>query len=195
MPKPTFFATPANMRGWFERHHATTPELLVGFHKRHTGTPSVTWPESVDVALCFGWIDGIRRSIDKDRYSIRFTPRRPTSIWSAINVKRMRALMAGGLVTPAGRTAFEKRTAKKSGIYSYEQRHEASFTPAFTRRFKAQAAAWKFFQAQAPWYRKVCTHWVMTAKKEETRERRLEQLMSDSARGQRIGLLNWKPAR
>src|SRR4029079_12759636 len=103
MPKPTFFATPANMRGCFERHHATTPELLVGFHKRHTGTPSVTWPESVDVALCFGWIGRIRRSIDKDSYSIRFTPRRPTSIWSAINVKRMRALMAGGLVTPAGR--------------------------------------------------------------------------------------------
>jgi len=195
MPKPTFFATPANMRGWFERHHATTPELLVGFRKRHTGTPSVTWPESVDVALCFGWIDGIRRSIDKDSYSIRFTPRRPTSIWSAINVKRMSALMADGLVTPAGRAAFEKRTARKSGIYSYEQRHEASLTPAFTRRFKAQAAAWKFFQEQAPWYRRTSTHWVMTAKKEETRERRLEQLMSDSARGQRIGLLNRKPAR
>ena len=178
MPKPTFFATPAEMRAWFERHHATTPELLVGFRKRHTGAPSVTWPESVDVALCFGWIDGVRRSIDKDSYSIRFTPRRPTSIWSAINVKRMGVLTADGLVTPAGRAAFEKRTARKSGIYSYEQRHEASFTPAFSRRLKADRRAWAFFAAQAPWYRRTCTHWVMTAKKPETRVKRIAQFVA-----------------
>src|SRR5436305_6711333 len=125
--KPLFFATPADWRDWLEEHHERGKEVLVGFHKRGSGKPCMTWPESVDAALCFGWIDGVRRSIDETSYTIRFTPRRPTSTWSAVNIKRVKQLKKTGLMHPAGLKAFAARSARKSGIYSYEQRESAKF--------------------------------------------------------------------
>ena len=187
--KPAFFAKPSEFRAWLERHHATRSELLVGFYKRGSGKPSITWPESVDQALCFGWIDGVRRSIDVHSYSIRFTPRKATSTWSSINVKRVRELADQGLVRPAGLAAFDRRSEKKSGIYSYEQRTSAKLSREGERRFRANAKAWAFFESQAPWYRRTATFWVVSAKKEETRERRLATLIEDSARGRTIGPL------
>jgi uncharacterized protein YdeI (YjbR/CyaY-like superfamily) len=191
--KPTFFATPADFRAWFERHHATSRELLVGFYKRDSGKPSITWPESVDQALCFGWIDGVRKSIDGASYSIRFTPRKTTSNWSTINVRRVKELTASGLMRPAGLEAFRRRSEKKSGVYSYEQRKSAELPAAARARFRANAKAWKFFQAQPPWYQRTATYWVISAKKEETRERRLDTLIRDSASRRTIGPLT-RPA-
>jgi uncharacterized protein YdeI (YjbR/CyaY-like superfamily) len=187
--KPTFFATSADFRAWFERHHASSRELLVGFHKRASGKPSITWPESVDQALCFGWIDGVRRSIDATSYSIRFTPRKATSNWSSINVRRVKELTASGLMRPAGLDAFERRSEEKSGVYSYEQRKSAALPAAALARFRANAKAWKFFRAQPPWYQRTAAYWVISAKKEETRERRLDTLIHDSASGRTIGPL------
>ena len=186
MAEPTFFAKPDAFRRWLEKHHESERELLVGFYKTGSGRPSITWPQSVDEALCFGWIDGVRRRIDDESYSIRFTPRRPTSIWSAVNVKRMGELIAEGRVRPAGLAAFERRSAKKSGIYSYEQRGEVVFDPAFEKELRRDKAAWKYFQGEAPWYRRLTTHWVMRAKQEETRRRRLRELIEASAAGRRI---------
>jgi uncharacterized protein YdeI (YjbR/CyaY-like superfamily) len=190
----TFFSSPAAFRAWFERHHASSSELLVGFYKRGSGKPSITWPESVDQALCFGWIDGVRRSIDHESYSIRFTPRRAGSNWSTINVNRVKELSASGLMSEAGLEAFRRRLENKSGIYSYEQRHSAKLTRADESRFKANKKAWAFFQAQPPWYRRTATHWVVSAKKEETQKRRLLTLISDSAKGRTIGPLT-RPGR
>jgi uncharacterized protein YdeI (YjbR/CyaY-like superfamily) len=191
--KPTFFPTPSDFRAWFEHHHATSRELLVGFYKRGSGKPSISWPESVDQALCFGWIDGVRRSIDAVSYSIRFTPRKATSNWSSINIERVKELTASGHMRPAGVEAFQRRSEKKSGIYSYERREEAKLSRADEARLKANKKAWAFFQDQPPWYRRTATHWVVSAKKEETRQRRLETLISDSARGKTIGPLT-RPA-
>lgn len=185
-PPVRFFATPAAWRQWLERHHATTGELWVGFHKKATGRASITWPESVDGALCFGWIDGIRKRIDDESYRIRFTPRRASSIWSAVNVRRMQALIDEGLVTPHGLRAFEARTAAKSGVYSYEQRHAAALAPADEARLRANAAAWAFFQARPPYYRRLAIFWVLDARREETRQRRLDALIAHSAAGELI---------
>ena len=188
--KPTFFATAAQFRAWLERHHDITPELLVGFHKKGSGKPSITWPESVDEALCFGWIDGIRRTIDDDSYSIRFTPRRPRSIWSIVNINRVAELTKLGRMHPAGLKAFEARVAKRSGIYSYEQRRdEPLFDEAYVDRIRANRKAWAFYDAQPPFYKKLMTRYVMQAKQEETRLRRLDRLIADSAAGRRVGLL------
>lgn len=187
--KPTFFAAPAAFRAWLEEHHARTSELLVGFYKKGSGKPSITWPESVDVALCFGWIDGVRKTIDETRYTIRFTPRRPTSIWSAVNIKRAHELTKLGLMHPAGLEAFERRDEKKSAIYAYEQRSTATLGDAFEKQFRANTNAWAFFQSQAPWYRRTATYWVSSAKKEETRLKRLATLIEDSAHQRRIGRL------
>jgi uncharacterized protein YdeI (YjbR/CyaY-like superfamily) len=187
--KPRYFATPAEWREWLEEHHATEPELLVGFYKRGSGRPSMTWPESVDQALCFGWIDGVRRRIDDDRYTIRFTPRRKGSTWSNINLKRVGELARLGLMHQAGRAAHAGRTAAKSGIYSYEQRTNAKLPAKLESRFKRQRKAWAFFQAQPAWYRRTAVWWVVSAKKEETRERRLKTLIADSAAGRTIRLL------
>jgi len=186
--KPTFFATPAAFRRWLEKHHESEPELLVGFHKKGSGKPSITWPESVDEALCFGWIDGIRRRIDDDSYSIRFTPRRPDSIWSKVNFNRMGELTAAGRVHPAGLAAFAKRSADKTGVYSYEhqRRPEVPLAPAYEKQLRKDKAAWKYWQDEAPWYRKIVTRWIMEAKKEETREKRLRELIELSAAGRRI---------
>ena len=179
--KPRFFATPAAFRAWLEKNHATNTELLVGFHKRATGKPCMTWPESVDEALCFGWIDAIRRRIDDNSYSIRFVPRKPTSIWSAINVRKVEALRAAGKMTPAGERAFAHRTEAKTGVYSFERNEAAVLPPAFARRFRAEKEAYAYFTAQPPWYQRTSIHWVISAKKEETRERRLATVIAESA--------------
>ena len=184
--EPTFFATPAEFRAWLEEHHADRRELLVGFYKTGSGRPSITWPESVDEALCFGWIDGVRRGIDGDSYSIRFTPRRPGSIWSTANVKRARELIELGRMTPAGLAAFEARKEERSGVYSYEQREDARLDAAQEARFRANPRAWEWFEGQPPWYRRAALHWVASAKREETRERRLATLIEDSAHGRTV---------
>jgi uncharacterized protein YdeI (YjbR/CyaY-like superfamily) len=185
----TFFATPAEFRAWLEEHHESESELLVGFHKRGTGKPSITWPESVDQALCFGWIDGVRRSLGDEAYTIRFTPRKPRSNWSAINVKRMQELIDEGLVRPAGLAAYERRSDDRTAIYSYEQRKNARLPPDYEKQLRASPAASEFFESQPPWYRRTAAHWVISAKREATRERRLAQLIEDSANGRRIGPL------
>jgi uncharacterized protein YdeI (YjbR/CyaY-like superfamily) len=179
--EPTFFATPDEFRAWLQEHHAAESELLVGFHKKGSGRPSITWPQSVDQALCFGWIDGVRRSIDDASYSIRFTPRKPRSTWSAVNVRRVGDLTAQGLMHPAGVAAFERRSDDRTATYAYEQRQAATLDPEQERRFRADERAWAWFQAQAPSYRRTATYWVISAKRGETRQRRLEQLISDSA--------------
>jgi uncharacterized protein YdeI (YjbR/CyaY-like superfamily) len=191
---PKFFATPEDLRSWLEKHHADTPELWVGFHKKATGRPSVTWPESVDEALCVGWIDGLRKSIDANSYMIRFTPRKPGSIWSAVNTRRANELIKQGRMTPSGLRAFEGRDPKKTNLYSFEQRQAAQLDPALEKRFTANRGAWKFFQGQPPGYRRTAIFWVMSAKQPETRARRLDTLIRDSAAGLRIGPLRRTPA-
>jgi len=189
--EPTFFPTPAAFRKWLETNHASAAELLVGFYKRDSGKPSITWPESVDQALCFGWIDGVRRRIDDVSYSIRFTPRKQISSWSAINIARVAELTKLGLMRPAGLRAFEQRRKDKSAIYSYENAVR-TFDPSDEKTFRANRKAWQFFNAQAPSYRRVCIYWVTSAKKEETRARRLATLISDSTNGERVGVVTLK---
>ncbi|HEX3068513.1 MAG TPA: YdeI/OmpD-associated family protein [Thermoanaerobaculia bacterium] len=188
----TFFATPKAFRKWLEKHHAEKSELLVGFYKKGSGKPSITWPESVDQALCFGWIDGVRRRIDDDSYSIRFTPRKTVSNWSAINIKRVAELTKLGLMAPAGLRAFEKRREDKPAIYSYENKVR-TLEAADEKRFRANKKAWAFFTTQAPSYQRVAIYWVTSAKQEETRERRLATLIDDSAHGRRLGIVTLKP--
>jgi uncharacterized protein YdeI (YjbR/CyaY-like superfamily) len=189
-PKPQFFPTPADWRAWLEKHHADTDSFWVGFYKRDSGRPSITWPESVDGALCFGWIDGVRKTIDATSYKIRFTPRKTRSIWSAINIKRAKELSKQGLMRPAGLAAFEKRDSDRSAIYSYEQRKNAQLPPEFEKQFRANIPAWTFFQSQPPWYQRTSTHWVVSAKKQETRLNRLAILIDCSTRKQKIPVLN-----
>jgi uncharacterized protein YdeI (YjbR/CyaY-like superfamily) len=183
---PTFFPTPADWRAWLEANHDKATELLVGFYKKGSGRPSITWPESVDQALCFGWIDGVRRSIDEESYSIRFTPRKPTSNWSAVNIARVEELTKMGQMTPAGHRAFEKRADEKSGIYAYEQRHNAVLGEDFERQFRANPKAWEWFQSAPPSYRKTAIWWVISAKQEATRLKRLVTLIEDSAKGRNV---------
>jgi uncharacterized protein YdeI (YjbR/CyaY-like superfamily) len=188
--KPRFFATPAAFRDWLAANHARAPELLVGFRKRGSGKPSITWPESVDQALCFGWIDGVRRRVDEDSYTIRFSPRRATSIWSTVNTRRFEALRKQGLVAPAGQAAFDRRQAKRSGVYSFEQKAAPELAPQQRRLFAAHRAAWTYFQARPPWYQRAATWWVVSAKRPETRDKRLRTLIADSAAGRAIGPLS-----
>jgi len=185
-PKPTFFATPADFRRWLEKNHAKARELWVGFHKRSTGRASITWPESVDEALCFGWIDGVRYRIDEISYRIRFTPRQPKSVWSNVNVKRVAALKKLGRMTAAGLAAFAKADPKRAGIYAYE-RSSARLGPAYEKKLKANKKAWEFFRAQPPYYRWLGAWFVISAKKEETRQRRLATLIEHCAAGRRLG--------
>jgi len=187
--EPRFFATSAEFRGWLEAHHADETELLVGFYKRASGRPSITWAESVDEALCFGWIDGVRRSIDADSYSIRFTPRQKRSIWSAVNIRRAEELIAEGRMAPAGLAAFSRRTEDRSRVYSHERSEAPQLDPSQQARFEADAAAWEWFAAQAPFYRRQALHWVTSAKRPETRERRLASLIADSAAGRKVAPL------
>ena len=185
-PAARFFRTPAEFRRWLEKNHERETELWVGFHKKGSGRPSITWPESVDEALSFGWIDGVRRSIDEESYEIRFTPRKPRSIWSAVNTRRMKELIEEGRVAEAGIRAFERRSEARSGVYSFEQRKDAKLDPALEKRFRARAKAWRFFETQPPGYRRLAAFWVMSAKKEETRTRRLDELIARSAKGERL---------
>ncbi|HSH37637.1 MAG TPA: YdeI/OmpD-associated family protein [Chthoniobacterales bacterium] len=181
-----FFTRPAHFRRWLEANHQAAPELWVGFHKRESGRPSITWPESVDEALCFGWIDGIRKRLDDESYVIRFTPRKRRSTWSAVNIKRVGELKREGRMTPAGLAAFERRADDKSAIYSYEQRKTATLDEAAERQFRANKEAWEFFRSQPPWYRRTAIYKVISAKKDETRQKRLATLIADSAAGRRI---------
>jgi uncharacterized protein YdeI (YjbR/CyaY-like superfamily) len=183
----TFFGSGAEWRRWLEQHHDTASELVVGFWKTGTGKPSMTWSESVDEALCFGWIDAVRRRIDDESYSIRFTRRKPTSTWSAINVAKMAALEADGRMTDAGRAAFAQRREGRTGIYSYEQ-DEIAFDETALR---AVPAAWAYWKAAAPSYRKVVSHWVTSAKRPETRQTRMDQLVADCAAGVKIKSQRW----
>ena len=180
---PVYFATPADFRAWLEANHETASELRVGFYKKGSGRPSITWPESVDEALCFGWIDGVRHSLGEEAYTIRFTPRKPRSNWSAVNIARMAELLREGRVRPAGLRAFEARAEERSGIYAYENRDKAALTPEIEAEFRAHPEAWAFFQAQPDWYRKTTIWRVVTGKREETRRKRLAELIEDSAHG------------
>jgi uncharacterized protein YdeI (YjbR/CyaY-like superfamily) len=189
---PTFFRSPDEFRRWLEAHHGNTPELLVGFHKKASGNGGITYSEALDQALCFGWIDGVRRTIDAGSYTIRFTPRKPRSIWSLVNIRRVEVLQEQGLMAPAGLQAFAARDPKRSGIYSFESRPR-DLAPEYQERFRAHPQTWDFFQAQPPGYRKTATFWVMSAKKEETRARRLARLIGDSANGERLAEITYKP--
>ncbi|MEO7521011.1 MAG: YdeI/OmpD-associated family protein, partial [Gemmatimonas sp.] len=168
VPKPRFFSTPAKWRAWLAKHHESSAEMIVGFYKNATGKPSITWPESVDQALCFGWIDGVRRRVDDDSYSIRFTPRRKGSVWSAVNLGRVKELTAQGLMTSVGLAAFEARTANKSSVYAYENR-PATLPPEYVKSMRANRAAFNFFEALPPGYRRTMTWWIVSAKREATR--------------------------
>lgn len=183
--KLKYFRTPADFRNWLGKHHATERELLVGFYAKHTGKPSITWPESVKEALCFGWIDGVRRNVDEESYSIRFSPRKRTSIWSAVNIRYAFELIEQGLMTPSGLAAFELRRENKSGIYAYEQRTAAIPEP-YLSQFKKNKAAFKFFESQPAGYRKQMSWWIVSAKLEETRLKRLKRLIAESAAGRRL---------
>ncbi len=183
--KARFFSTPARFGAWLEKHHATESELLVGFWKKHSGKPSMTWPESVDEALRFGWIDGIRRTLDEDSYSIRFTPRKPRSIWSKVNMAKVEKLITEGRMMPAGLAAWNLRDPKRAGVYSFE-RETAQFDAEMEKVFRRSARAWTFFAAQPPGYRRLMAFYVMGAKKAETRVKRLGVLIERSARGERI---------
>jgi uncharacterized protein YdeI (YjbR/CyaY-like superfamily) len=183
-----FFATNVQFRAWLAEHHDTAVELIVGFWKAGSGRPSMTWPESVGAALCFGWIDGVRRRRDDESYTIRFTRRRPGSIWSAVNVAKVEALVAAGLMAPAGLVAFAARRADRTAVYSHEQGGNAVLTLNADEQARLRAApgAWEHFDAQPGWYRRAVVHWLHSAKREETRARRLEQLVVESAAGQHI---------
>ena len=183
--KPRFFSTPAAFRAWLEKNHLVADELLVGFYRKDSGRASITWPESVDQALCFGWIDGVRRRHDETSYTIRFTPRRPRSIWSTVNIGRVAVLAELGLMGPAGLAAFARRSDDKSSIYAYEQRRTAALPPAHEKTFRANRKAWAFFTAQAPSYQQVMVYHIVSAKKEETQVKRLDALINASARHMR----------
>jgi uncharacterized protein YdeI (YjbR/CyaY-like superfamily) len=190
--KPTFFESAEAFRRWLEKNHDKQSELLVGFYKKSSGKPSITWPESVDQALCFGWIDGIRRRIDDESYSIRFTPRKPRSVWSAVNIRRATELVKLALMHPAGLRAFEQRTEDRSRIYSYENAEER-LPAAEEKQFRANRKAWTYFSAQPPGYRRLAIFWILSAKKPETRARRLAQLIEDSSHGRRLRQYTLEP--
>ena len=177
-----YFESPAAFRRWLAENHASATEVWVGFHRKATGRASMTWAESVDQALCYGWIDGIRKRIDDERYAIRFTPRRPGSTWSAVNIRRMDELISLGLVEQPGLEAFARRTEERSRQYSYESA-PGELTPEFEERLRANEAAWEDWQRRPPGYRRTAAFWVMSAKKPETRERRLEILVGSCEQG------------
>lgn len=186
--RATFFTTPTAFRRWLEKHHASAAELWLGMYKVGSGKRSVTYKEALDEALCFGWIDGVRKRIDDAAFIQRFTPRTPTSYWSAVNTKRALELQKAGRMHAAGLAAFARRDRARTERYSFE-RASAAFAPEDVKRFRANRKAWAYFEAEAPWYRRVVVHWVTSAKKDETRQRRLDRLIADCAAGRRIGSL------
>jgi uncharacterized protein YdeI (YjbR/CyaY-like superfamily) len=183
---PIYFASAEEFRAWLEDNHATEREVYVGYYKKATGIPSLVWSEAVDEALCYGWIDGIVRRVDDERHMQRFTPRKPSSTWSAINIEKVAKLRSEGRMRPAGEAAFARRRDDKSAIYSYEQRENPELEPAQEARFRANAPAWKWFASRPPSYRRVALYWVVSGKRAETRERRLTQLIEDSAAGREL---------
>ncbi|MEY2495172.1 MAG: hypothetical protein QOJ45_1664 [Verrucomicrobiota bacterium] len=184
--RPLFFASPAKFRQWLAKNHARAAELWVGFYRKDSGRPSITWPESVDEALCFGWIDGIRKKVDDESYKIRFTPRRPKSIWSAVNIGRVAVLTHEGRMQPAGIAAFARREEATSAIYSFENRESAKLPAADEREFRRDPVAWEFFQRQPPGYRRLAAWFVISAKRPETRRKRLERLIEQSRAQRRL---------
>lgn len=188
---PTFFKTAAALRRWLEKNHASATELWVGMYKVGSGKKAVTYREALDEALCFGWIDGVRKSVDNESYVQRFTPRRPKSYWSAVNTKRVEELQRDGRMHPSGMAAFERRDRALTDRYSFE-RQAATLDGVSEKVFRANKKAWSYFDAEAPWYRRVAIHWVTSAKREETRQRRLARLIEDSAAGRRFGALPQK---
>lgn len=183
--KPTFFSNQLEFRAWLEKNHRVEAELLVGFYKVDSGKPSMTWSQSVDQALCFGWIDGIRKSVDSESYCIRFTPRRKTSIWSAVNIKKVEELTQQGLMQPAGFEAFSYRKEERSTLYSFE-RDAIKLADSFADKFKANKKAWKFFTTQAQSYQKSTIYWIMSAKQEKTQLSRLEKVIAESEKQIRL---------
>ncbi|MEO8819773.1 MAG: YdeI/OmpD-associated family protein [Ginsengibacter sp.] len=188
--KPAFFKTQSSFRKWFEKNHDKEKELLVGFYKVKSGKQSITWSESVDEAICFGWIDGVRKSIDDQSYCIRFTPRKSKSIWSAVNIKKVEDLSKQGLMHVSGLDAFAKREEKTSRIYSYEK-EPSVFSDDFLKKFTSNQKAWKFFNSMARSYQNSCIHWIITAKQDITKAKRLEELINDSEAGRKIKRLNY----
>ena len=188
-PEPIYFAAPRELRDWLQANHASVDSLWIGYHKKATGKPTLTWPETVDELLCYGWIDGIRKGIDGERFMQRVTPRRKGSNWSAINLKRVPELVAEGRMQPAGLAAYEARDPAKCSVYSFDRPDVPALAPAEEKRFRAKKKAWAFWELQPPGYRRTALHWVTSAKRAETRARRLETLMDDSAKGLRIALL------
>ena len=182
---PKFFKTPSTFRKWLAANHAESKELWVGFYKKDSGKQSITWSESVDEALCFGWIDGLRKNVDSDSYKIRFSPRKPSSVWSAVNMRNVERLIKEKRMQPAGLKAFAARKENRSGIYAYEQRSPELVEP-YLGKLKRNKAAWKFFQAQPPYYRKTMNWWIVSAKQEETRLKRLDKLIEESAQRRRM---------
>jgi len=184
-----FFESSAELRRWFVKNHQTAAELWIGFHNKASGRPSITWKELVDQELCFGWIDSVRYTLDEHRSAQRITPRRKRSVWSAVNIRRFQELEAQGLVHASGRAAFAAREDARSSIYAYENR-SVQLSDDYEKAFRTHPAAWDFFESQAPWYRRTASYWVMSAKREATRERRLRTLIDDSAAGRRLGHLS-----
>ena len=192
--KPTFFSSPAQFRQWLEKNHDSAAELLVGFHKKDSGKKSVTYSQALDEALCFGWIDGVRRSLDETSYTIRFTPRKPRSIWSNVNVRHVERLTKEGRMADPGLKAYALRDPKRTGIYAFEN-EVREFSPEFEKKFRANKPAWQFFQSEPPSIRRTCIFWVMSAKKEETRVRRLEQLIARGEQGIRSGVMETRKSK
>ena len=190
--KPKFFSSPDQFRQWLEQNHDRAEELLVGFHKKDSGKKSVTYAQALDEALCYGWIDGVRKSLDETSYTIRFTPRKPKSIWSNVNVRHVERLQKEGRMAEPGLRAYARRDPKRTGIYAFENRPK-EFSPEYEKKFRANKAAWEFFQTIPPSLRNTYIFWVMGAKKEETQLRRLEQLIESSSKGIRLGVLETKP--
>jgi uncharacterized protein YdeI (YjbR/CyaY-like superfamily) len=186
MTDAVFFADAAELREWFEKHHESAPELFVGYYKKHTGRASVSHTEAIEQALCFGWIDSIGRRIDDERHQVRFTPRRKGSVWSAVNIATVARLAEQGLMRPAGQKVFDERKPDRVAVYSYEQPVDAELSPEQMTQLQADASAWEWFSAQSSGYRRSAVHWVVSAKREDTRSRRLSQLIADSAAGRRV---------
>lgn len=190
--KPKFFSEPAQFRQWLEQNHDRATELMVGFHKKSSGKKSITYAEALDEALCYGWIDGVRRNLNETSYEQRFSPRKPKSIWSLINVRHVERLMKEGRMRPPGLEAFARRDPKRTGIYSFENAPK-QLSAAYEKRFRQNKAAWQFFEKLPAFLKRTIIHWVMSAKKEETHIRRLEQLIESSAKGVRMGVIVPKP--
>jgi uncharacterized protein YdeI (YjbR/CyaY-like superfamily) len=190
--KPRFFKSSSDVNSWFEKNHDKADEIVVGFYSVKSGKKGAGYKVVLDEALCFGWIDGIRKNVDEESYSIRFTPRKKKSIWSNVNTKRMEELIEEGRAHQAGIAAFKQREEKRAGIYSFEQK-EHKLSPAFEKKFRSKKKAWNYFASTAPWYQRTCIHWVMSAKQEATRIKRLDTLIDDSANERTVAHLTRNP--